>query len=206
MTKRKDRILNARIPAELDRELREQARRLDMPVSQLVRDVLSRTVDLLGNLTGNVEALVTNLAEDVDGLRRAGDPATDGAAATNGAGDLLDDVVGWQPIEAHRATTCAIDGHTIAAGERAWLGVRMDGTTGPLIADRTLQRLREPDPVPWSEMTLARATKCAHSGVEIPAGETAWYQPGTTPLTLISDAAHRALTDRASAGAQAENP
>jgi hypothetical protein len=196
MSKRKDRILNARIPAELDRELREQARRLDMPVSQLVRDVLTRTVDLLGNLTGNVEALVSNLADDVDELRRAGGPpgcVTDNPARPD---DIVADVIGWQSAQAHRATTCGLDGHPIAAGEEAWLGVKMDGTTGPLIAAKTLARLREPTRAPWSRMTLARPTRCAHTGVEIPAGEHAWYQPGTSPLTIICDAAHDTYCSR----------
>lgn len=194
MTRRKDRVLNARIPAELDRELREQARRLDMPVSQLVRDVLSRTVDLLGNLTGNVETLVTSLAEDVDGLRRVGDaPSSDEL-------DALDDVIGWQPVEAHRATTCALDDVPIERGASAWLGLRTDGSTGPLIADATMQRLREPDPEPetWAEMRLHRATECARTGEPISAGDTAWYQPGTSPLVIICDAARRALRGESS--------
>lgn len=199
MTRRKDRVLNARIPAELDRELREQARRLDMPVSQLVRDVLSRTVDLLGNLTGNVETLVAGLAEDVDGLRRAGEPAADDD------GDALDDIIGWQPVEAHRATTCALDGVTIERGERAWLGVQTDGSTGPLIADATMERLREPPPQTWSEMKLHRAVTCAHTGETIEPGDTAWYQPGTTPMTIICDTARRALRGAASAASRTKD-
>mgnify|MGYP001821417006 CR=1 FL=1 len=54
--KTKDRVLQARIPEELDEELRDRAEQLGLSVSSIVRNVLSHTFDL-------VEGVVTDSAQ-----------------------------------------------------------------------------------------------------------------------------------------------
>lgn len=188
--RRKDRILNTRIPADLDRELREQAERLDMPVSELVRGMLTRTVDLLGNLTGNVEHLVNDIVEDVSAFGSGLVPgATAGRDPVRAA---VDQVVGWQQIRIHQPTQCALTGVELKRGASAQLGISDEGKPAVIISDEALETLlaessKEP---PMVAITLTRAVTCGVTGREMQPGERAWFRPGAQPAVFVSDEAH----------------
>lgn len=180
----KDRILNARIPEELDRELREQAEKLDMPVSQLVRGILQRTVDLVGNLSGNVEHLVTEVVEDVAGFRDTVEAATCG-----GRHVILKQIVAWQPIRCNRPGRCWASGRDLSPGDEAWLGVREDGRPGPCVARDELDPLLEGWRIEenWTRIRVNREIHCADSGALLELGSHAWLEKGSRPPVIISD-------------------
>lgn len=85
----KDRVLNARIPEQLDEELRNQAGRLGLSVSTIVRNALLNTFDLVDNIVSDSARIARNLGYPVA-------PA-DGAAARTAEPDASSaPVLAWQ--------------------------------------------------------------------------------------------------------------
>lgn len=198
----KDRVLNARIPEDLDRELRAQAERLDMPVSQLVRGILQRTVDLVGNFSGNIEHLVTEVVEDVASFRHVAESAP--ACMTTPFDKVAEDVLGWQEIRLHRDARCAISGVRLRAGDKACWGMRPGRKGGVVASPEALEayfaQSREREQWMWAR--LHRPATCDETGVELRAGDHAWLQPeAIPPLTLSEEGYQRRFS--ASAGAHA---
>ena len=163
---KKDRVLNTRISEELDRELREQAERLDMPVSQLVRNILGRTVDLVGNLSGNIESLVHNVVDDVASFRTVASPASGKPSKPQG----LDNVIGWQAITISRPSVCAVTGETLAKGSSAHLSLRSDGGPRAVIGDKGLEIALSAvaPPVEWVPIVLQQEVTCGRSRPQRP--------------------------------------
>lgn len=191
MTRRKDRVLNTRIPEELDREIREQAERLDVSVSQFVRDVLERTVNLVGNFSGNVEHLVADIVDDVGHFKNIGVPER-GERETL-AREVARSVVGWQQIRVNRPTRCPISGIALNPGDEAHMGIRTNGKPSVIIAPEALDELLAPPAVQWVGLTLQNPTTCARTGREMEPGETAWFNPDGNPPEFISDDEHEKI-------------
>lgn len=191
MTRRKDRVLNTRIPEELDREIREQAERLDVSVSQFVRDVLERTVNLVGNFSGNVEHLVADIVDDVGHFKSIGVP--DKGEREPLAREIGRSVVGWQEIRVNRAVRCPLTGRMLSPGESAHLGIRTSGKPSIVISPEALDELMTPRGVQWVPLVLQNTTRCARTGREMEPGERAWFDPAGTPPTFICEEAHQSL-------------
>jgi len=108
---RKDRVLQARVPESLYADLVEQAKRLRVPVSNLVRNILEDSVRMVENI--------------VDG-------GLEIAAALGGKPSAreLSEVMGWQPLIANKRMVCHRCGAAIAKGVQAFLSVGApDGRT-----------------------------------------------------------------------------
>lgn len=185
---KKDRILNTRISEELDEELRRAAERMDVSVSQLVRRILSKTVDMVGNLSGNVEYLVHDIVEDVASIADAARPGGEGGRDLKNT-PVLQHVIGWQPMKAQRRGRCALTGEVLDTGADAWVSVRDDGGPALVIGARAFHELTEPQPEPWVELVLTRDAVCAETERPIAAGTKAWMRVGSTPPEIISQAA-----------------
>ncbi len=102
---RKGRVLQARVPESLYADLVEQARRLRVPVSNLVRNILEDSLRMVENI--------------VDG-------GLEIAAALGGKAPSPTDlsaVVGWQPLIANKHMVCHRCGSEIAKGQQAFLSV-----------------------------------------------------------------------------------
>ena len=108
----KDRVLQARIPEQLDEELRDRAEQLGLSVSTIVRNVLLHTFDL-------VEGVVT------DGSQIARALTGWGAAFSDPENETA--VIGWQEAVLNRNGVCEQCNVILAVGERAAIGV----PTGP---------------------------------------------------------------------------
>jgi predicted transcriptional regulator len=61
---RKERVLHTRVSDELDEALQDAARRLRVPVSNLVRNVLEDVFDVVEAVTENVGELVEDVVEE----------------------------------------------------------------------------------------------------------------------------------------------
>ena len=109
--KTKDRVLQARIPEELDEELRDRAEQLGLSVSSIVRNVLSHTFDL-------VEGVVTDsaqIARAIQGREPLVAPEEDPAAEST--------VIGWQEAVLNRNGICEQCNAILPIGARAAVGV-----------------------------------------------------------------------------------
>ena len=106
---KKDRILQARIPEQLDEELRDRAEDLGLSVSSVVRNVLLHTFNL-------VEGVVSDSAQIARVIqRRPSAPAADPQDASS--------VVGWQETILNRNGVCDQCNAILARGEPAAVGL-----------------------------------------------------------------------------------
>jgi hypothetical protein len=109
--KTKDRTLQARIPKQLDEELRDQAEQLGLSVSTVVRNVLLNTFDL-------VEGVVSDsaqLARTIQG--RAPVPDAEPEPESEPA------IIGWQEAILNRNGVCENCNSILTKGESAAVGI-----------------------------------------------------------------------------------
>jgi hypothetical protein len=104
----KDRVLQARIPEQLDEELRTRAEQLGLSVSTIVRNVLLHTFDL-------VEGVVTDSSQIARALT--------GWDAAPSDPDTESTVIGWQEAILNRNGVCEQCNVILPAGHRAAIGV-----------------------------------------------------------------------------------
>lgn len=107
----KDRVLQARIPEQLDEELKGRAEQLGLSVSTIVRNVLLHTFDL-------VEGVVTDSAHIARAIQGRETPAS----PSDDAG-LEPEVVGWQEAILNRNGICDQCNEILPTGQRAAVGV-----------------------------------------------------------------------------------
>ena len=123
----KDRVLQARIPEQLDEELRGRAEQLGLSVSTIVRNVLLHTFDL-------VEGVVTSRASDLPVLpgitplpRRCAQAATVAEEAKKGTC-----VQGcYRPQENDAPSAKMNDGVRLWSPQQRWLEVPADSYSIP---------------------------------------------------------------------------
>lgn len=108
---RKDRVLQTRVPQSLYDELVEQAGKLRVPVSNLVRNILEDSARMVGNIVDGSLQIAAALGDRVGERELAA-------------------VVGWQPMTANKNLICVRCGRTVAKGEQAFTSVGApDGRT-----------------------------------------------------------------------------
>jgi len=104
----KDRVLQARIPEQLDDELRDRAEQLGLSVSTIVRNVLLNTFDL-------VEGVVMDSSQIARALA--------GKNTTPPEPEVDVGVVGWQEAILNRNGVCEECNAILPMGQRAAIGV-----------------------------------------------------------------------------------
>ena len=113
--------MQARIPRQLDEELREHADQLGLSVSTVVRNVLLTTFELVEGVVADS----TNLARVIQGRKPRALPHRGDAPAGS---DNETGVVGWQEAVLNRNGICDECNAILHKGERAAVG--SDGGDG----------------------------------------------------------------------------
>lgn len=109
---RKDRVLQARIPEQLDDELRDRAEDLGLSVSTIVRNVLLHTFNL-------VEGVVSDSAQIARVIQgRPSSSPDDSSHIDEGAV-----IVGWQETVLNRNGVCEQCNVILAKGDSAAVGL-----------------------------------------------------------------------------------
>ena len=127
---RKDRLIQTRVPRDLEATLKSEAQRQRVSVSHLIRNVLEDAFDLVDGVVADVEQLVgdsVTLARNVgENARRLADPSR----ARPGSPELESseegkpaDVYAWNEVVLHRPALCSRCGDEIARGERGYVGL-----------------------------------------------------------------------------------
>jgi hypothetical protein len=112
---KKDRVLQARIPEQLDEELRDRAEDLGLSVSTIVRNVLLQTFNL-------VEGVVSDSAQIARVIQ--GKPSSRTTSPTsNTNAETEADIVGWQETILNRNGVCEQCNNILAKGEKAAVGM-----------------------------------------------------------------------------------
>ena len=114
---KKEKVIHTRVSEDLERDLKDRASQLGISVSNLVRNVLTNTVDL-------VETIV------LDSARVAGS-AKEFAQPTAKASGPEDPVVGWQELVLQINAVCVECNALLPVGSKAAVAVRsaIDATT-----------------------------------------------------------------------------
>lgn len=138
---KKEKILNLRIDRDLEDKIRSEAKRINVPISNLVRNILEDTFTLVDGIGENVETMVRNVvgnAGNVAGTFKTAvkdfvtvedrDSAASGTVVEKTPKDFIEDVSAWQEVTAGKAASCASCSGEINRGDKAHLGVA--DTTG----------------------------------------------------------------------------
>jgi hypothetical protein len=131
LSQRKDRLIQTRVPRDLESTLKNEARRQGVTVSQLIRNILGGAFDLVEDVVADVDQIVTDsvaLAQQVSrGARRLAETARNGDAT-----DPLPAVEAWNRVVLNRDATCTKCGAKIVKGEEGYAGLREQA--GPIRA------------------------------------------------------------------------
>lgn len=117
----KDRVLHARIPEYLDEELRNQAGRLGISVSTIVRNTLLHTFDLVGDIVRDSAQIARNLGYPIGPIAIARNSTTQPDIARHVSGDAP--VLAWQPGVLNVNGVCDQCNAILPKGSRAGIGV-----------------------------------------------------------------------------------
>jgi hypothetical protein len=121
---RKDRLIQTRVPRDLEATLKSEARRRRVSVSHLIRNVLEDAFDLMDGVVADVDQLVSdsvNLARNVgESARKLAAP---GRPRPEGEELDLAEVYAWNEVVLQRATRCSGCGVEIPRGQRGYVGL-----------------------------------------------------------------------------------
>ncbi|MDF1630703.1 MAG: hypothetical protein P1U78_12980 [Alcanivoracaceae bacterium] len=126
---RKDRVIQTRVPKDLESTLKEAAEQKRMTVSHLIRNVLEDTFNLVDGIVADSSALVEHVTRDARKLAataRGETPSKPLTPAKQGgtlAGQLLDSVDAWQDVIVNKPGQCIECGKDLSRGERAFRGL-----------------------------------------------------------------------------------
>jgi len=137
---RKDRLIQTRVPRDLETTLKEEARRRRLTVSHLIRSVLEDAFELVDGVVADVDDIVTDssrLARNVRrNARRLVSPGRDRSTKEDLPSEDFPDVYAWNELVLNRAATCARCDKPIARGERGFFGL-----SDAIDADASAQRI-----------------------------------------------------------------
>lgn len=108
--KKKQRVLHTRVSEELDEELRERAAGLGVSVSNLVRNILLNTVEM-----------VEDLVADGSSIARAATKERHTAPSSGPIGEPQ--LLGWQELELHVNALCQVCNAILPKGTQAKVAV-----------------------------------------------------------------------------------
>ncbi len=144
LEERKARIIQTRVPDDLNATLQKEAKRKRVSVSQLIRNVLEDTFDLVDNVVEGTRSFgeldrrdAKRIAQSATGAARAKGhtyPVEDERVELVPARKKLETfnhVEAWQEVRVNRDTACAHCGRALGRGKPALLGMVSDGKVRP---------------------------------------------------------------------------
>ncbi len=138
MSERKDRLIQTRVPEKLETTLKDEARRRRTTVSQMIRNVLEDTFDLVDGVVANVDQIVTDSVElahrvgrdarkigklGQDTLRDLSSPCCD---PLPDAEARLAHVQAWNEVVLNQSIPCSKCGAELSRGSRVFTGLSDD--------------------------------------------------------------------------------
>jgi hypothetical protein len=116
---RKDRLIQTRVPRQLQETLEHEARRRRVTLSHLIRSIVEDSFRLVDALSGSV-------ASARHARRRARRPGPADDASRVPSSHALSHVYGWSEVVLHRPVRCAGCAEEIGRGERGYAGLSDD--------------------------------------------------------------------------------
>jgi hypothetical protein len=148
--RRKDRLIQARVPRDLESTLKREAQRRRLTVSHLIRNILEDTFQLVDDVVANVDDIVNDSVELARRVgrdaRRVADAVRDAVAepdaerddadesaaadatgaaseAEDAPGDPLESIYAWNAVILHRAAHCSRCAARVERGREAFVGL-----------------------------------------------------------------------------------
>lgn len=118
---RKDRVIQARVPEDLEATLKQAAEKRRMSVSHLIRNVLEDTFTLVDNIVADSSALVEQVSRDAKRVAASVRGESDGPKAS--PAELLESVDAWQDVIVNKPGQCIECGKELKRGQRAYRGL-----------------------------------------------------------------------------------
>jgi len=137
---RKDRLIQTRVPRNLESTLKREAQRRRLTVSHLIRNILEDTFQLVDDVVANVDGIVSDSVELARRVgrdaRRVADAVRDAVGESDApdtqprsltaAADPLAHVLAWNAVVLNRAADCSRCGVRIARRESGFVGLSDD--------------------------------------------------------------------------------
>lgn len=120
---KKEKVLHTRITPDLEKQIREEASSLGISVSNLVRNILTNTFDLVENIVSD-SAEITRSARRRSASAGAGKQTRPVTEPEPAAG--LPRVLGWQEAVLNLNAVCSQCNEILKKGSRAAIGI-IDG-------------------------------------------------------------------------------
>jgi hypothetical protein len=138
---RKDRLIQTRVPRDLESTLKREALRQGVTVSQLIRNILGGAFDLVEDVVADVDQIVSDsvaLAQQVSrGTRRIAE-----SARSEEATNPLVRVEAWNRVVLNRNVACTKCSVEIVKGEEGYAG--LGEQAGPIrawLCSRCIERI-----------------------------------------------------------------
>lgn len=126
---KKERVLHARIPESLDEEIRENAARLGLSVSNLVRNVLQNAFGLVEDIMAD-GAAIARTATRGEARARGGERSRPAAPRT----------IGWQEAVLNLNAVCESCNEVLRKGTRAMIGIVEGDAARPVRCPSCVER------------------------------------------------------------------
>jgi hypothetical protein len=124
---RKDRLIQTRVPRQLETTLKEEARRRRLTVSHLIRNVLEESFQLVDGFVADVDQIVSdsaNLARNMSrGARRVVGAGRIAGPQEAPPGDDLSHVYAWNEVVLHQQSRCSSCSADLARGATGYAGL-----------------------------------------------------------------------------------
>lgn len=144
--RRKDRLIQTRVPSTLESTLKEEARKQRLSVSHLIRNILEDTFHLVDNVVVEVDNIVNDsvglanqlkrdaqkLASNARNLRVSSEPLTPEPAVeaplVTPPPDPLAHIYAWNPVVLNRPEACSKCDASLAKGSEGFMGLSDDAS------------------------------------------------------------------------------
>ncbi len=131
---RKEKMLHARIPEDLDREIKRKAGSLGMSVSTVVRHVLLNTFNLVEDIVTDS----TNVAFSITGEKT--DVSTSKNPQPEAGASPEDQIIGWQEAILNLNAVCDRCNAILATGTSAAIAIREQAGPRSIICKKCLAK------------------------------------------------------------------
>jgi hypothetical protein len=130
---RKDRVVQTRVPHDLETTLKDEARRQRLTVSHLIRNVLEDTFELVDGVVENVDQIVSDSVQLAKTVQRSAQRITSAvsrdeqaahgeeeADALKADAEDLSHVYAWNESVLHQSVICSRCGTEIGRGQKGY--------------------------------------------------------------------------------------
>jgi hypothetical protein len=168
---RKDRLIQTRVPQNLESTLKDEARRRRLSVSHLIRNVLEDTFNLVDNVVTEVDRVVADSVGMAQTLKRDAQRLAATARGQTAHREPAAEGPGPSPIE-DASPVAAHSGETPIEGEATASTPAGRSGLGPGVPAGIYG---------FQELVLNRGAECASCGVAIPRGAHAFLGMNDEP-------------------------